>query len=81
VVPDTRCKADLGIGSSAKWRRWQIAFSDIFPPAIEINGRNHRDADLWEIAKEKLIAASDPNVTQASAARARAGRGRREAPP
>ena len=73
---DAQCRHEAGDVGRVKWSRWQKAFPD-FPPPIIIRGRNHRDTEAWELFKEKLIAASDPAVTQASAARARAARGRK----
>ena len=78
LVPDTRCREELGGIGLTRWRRLNQAYADIFPPVIEIRGRYHRDADLWERCKEALIARSDPAATHASAARARAARRRRK---
>ena len=78
LVSDVRCRAELGGIGLTRWRRLNQAYADIFPPVIEIRGRYHRDADLWERCKEALIARSDTAATHASAARARAARRRRK---
>jgi hypothetical protein len=80
LISDVQCRRQLGI-SRVKWTRWQKVFADVWPEAIEINGRLHRDGDRWDHCVEVMVERSDPSVTRASAARARAGLRRREAAP
>lgn len=81
LVSDVECRRELGGVGRVKWGRWEKAFADIFPPAIVIRNRKHRDRDAWERCKEALIARSDHGATRAAAARARAARRRPEAAP
>ena len=77
LISHVQARKQLGINRT-KWARWKKAFADIWPPDIEVNGRLFHDGDRWDACVEAIVQRSDPTVTAASAARARAGKHRKD---
>jgi hypothetical protein len=62
-----------------RWHRWQKKYADLIPPPIIIENHKFRDARLWEEAKRKLLALSNPAALREAAHRALAAKKAKQA--
>jgi hypothetical protein len=77
LISHVQCRRDLGDIDRARWARLRKKFKRIWPEDIEVSGRLFHNGDLWDRCFEEIVRLSDPGVTAASAARARAGKRRK----
>jgi hypothetical protein len=74
LISHVDCRKQCGNIDKSRWARWRKKFRHIWPEDVEVDGRLFHYSDSWDACFEEIVRLSDPNVTHASAARARAGR-------
>ena len=77
LISDDACRKDLGNIGLMRWHRWQRKYADLIPPPVVIENHKFRDAHLWEEAKRKLLALSNPATLREAAHRALAAKKRK----